>query len=394
MPQINMRSTERILTMHAGALPRPPALREQVLDRARGEAVDEAVFAKGLKTAVAEIVGQQLECGLDSVNDGELSKNSFTEYARSRIAGFEMRPAAEGRRLDISARDRRKFPAYFEDRPLPWMRAAQPVRPVCTGPISYAGAADLARDLANFKAALAGHAPAEAFLSAVSPGAIEHWLTNRHYRDDEAFLFAIGDAMREEYRAIVEAGFLLQVDAPDLLDAWNCYPEMTLSPYRDYVALRVEAINHALRGIPRESVRVHVCWGSFHGPHHDDVPLRDIVDLLFRVHAGAFSIEAANPCHEHEWQVFETVTPPHGATYIPGVVGHSSDFIEHPDLVAERIVRYAKLLGRENVVAGTDCGLGPRVGHPSICWAKFEALAEGARRASEVLWGRSAGQSF
>ncbi len=383
-----MRSTDRILTTHAGALPRPGELREWVLAKSRGEAIDPAKLESGLRAAVAEIVAQQTQCGLDSVNDGELSKTSFTEYARSRIGGFEMRPAAEGRRLDITARDRTKFADYFVARPVPW-HTPQPTRPVCTEPLRYVGAADLARDLANFKAALAGASVAERFLSAASPGAIEHWLTNRYYRDDEEFLFAIGEAMREEYRTIVEAGLTLQIDAPDLLDAWNCYADMTVRPYRDYVALRVRALNHALRGLPRENVRVHVCWGSFHGPHHDDIPLSDVVDILFSVTAGSYSIEGSNPCHEHEWRVFETVKPPPGATFVPGVVGHYSDFIEHPDLVADRIVRYANLLGRENVIAGTDCGLGPRVGHPSICWAKFEALAEGARRASKILWRRA-----
>ena len=383
-----MHSVDRILSTHAGALPRPTELREWVVAKSRGEPVDPMKFETGLRTAVAETVARQVRCGLDSVNDGELSKSSFTEYARSRIGGFEMRPAAEGRRLDITSRDRTRFADYFVARPLPWLHTPQPTRPICTASLHYIGAEDLARDLANFKAALTDVSAAERFLSAASPGAIEHWLTNRYYSNDEEFLFAIGETMREEYRTIVDAGFLLQVDAPDLLDAWNCYSDMTVRPYRDYVALRVEAINHALRGLPRENIRVHVCWGSFHGPHHDDIPLQDIIDIIFRVTAGSYSIECSNPCHEHEWRVFETVKLPPGTTFVPGVVGHSSDFIEHPDLVADRIVRYANLLGRENVIAGSDCGLGPRVGHPSICWAKFDALAEGARRASKILWGR------
>jgi 5-methyltetrahydropteroyltriglutamate--homocysteine methyltransferase len=214
-------------------------------------------------------------------------------------------------------------------------------------------------------------------------------MLNEHYKSDEEFVFAIADAMHEEYQAIVDAGFLLQIDDPDLPDGWNCLPDITLPEYRKYAAMRVEALNHALRGIAREKVRLHVCWGSHHGPHHDDIPLRDIIDLIFSVNAGSFSIEASNPCHEHEWHVFEDAKLPEGATLIPGVVGHCSDFIEHPDLVAERLVRYAQLVGRENVLAGTDCGLGTRVGHPSICWAKFKAMAEGARRATKVLWGRS-----
>src|SRR6202040_4042874 len=211
-----------------------------------------------------------------------------------------------------------------------------------------------------------------------TPGTIEHWMGNEHYESDEAFLFAIAEAMDEEYNAIVDAGFLLQIDDPDLPDGWACLPKITVPEYRKYAALRIDALNHALRDIPKERVRLHVCWGSFHGPHHDDIPLRDIIDLIFRVRAGSYSIEASNPCHEHEWRVFEDVKLPEGATLVPGVVGQCTDFIEHPDLVAERLVRYAKLVGRENVLAGTDCGLGTRVGHPSICWAKFEALA--ARR--------------
>jgi 5-methyltetrahydropteroyltriglutamate--homocysteine methyltransferase len=207
-------------------------------------------------------------------------------------------------------------------------------------------------------------------------------------KGDEAFLFAIAEAMRQEYQAIVNAGFLLQIDDPDLPDGWACLPDITLPEYRIYATMRIDALNHALRDIPPEKIRLHVCWGSFHGPHHDDIPLKDIIDLIFRVRAGSYSIEASNPCHEHEWRVFEEVKLPEGATLIPGVVGHCTDFIEHPDLVAERLVRYANLVGREKVLAGTDCGLGTRVGHPSICWAKFEAMAEGARRATKTLWGR------
>jgi 5-methyltetrahydropteroyltriglutamate--homocysteine methyltransferase len=285
----------------------------------------------------------------------------------------------------MTARDEIKFPEYFtETRRARYTGGA--VLPVCTGKLRYVGQAELQRDLDNFRAALSGVAVAGAFLPANTPGTIEHWLANEHYANDEAFLFAIAEAMRTEYEAIVNAGFLLQIDDPDLPDGWACRPELTVPQYRDYAALRVDALDHGLRNIPREKVRLHVCWGSFHGPHHDDIPLKDIIDLIFRVHAGSFSIEASNPCHEHEWRVFEEVKLPEGATLIPGVVGHCTDFIEHPDLVAERLVRYARLVGRENVLAGTDCGLGTRVGHPSICWAKFDSLVEGARRASKILW--------
>jgi 5-methyltetrahydropteroyltriglutamate--homocysteine methyltransferase len=381
-------STDRILTTHAGSLPRPTDLRDMVMARSRGQAYDQAVLEARLKSGVAEIVRKQVECGLDSVNDGELSKTNFTDYARARMAGYEARPASQQRRLEITARDATKFAAYFEANPRARFPGA-PTIPVCVEDLRYVGQADLARDLANFKAALAGVTVAEAYLPANTPGTIEHWMANEHYKSDEAFVFAIADAMHEEYKAIVDAGFLLQIDDPDLPDGWNCLPGMSVADYRKYAAMRVDALNHALRDIPREKVRLHVCWGSFHGPHHDDIPLKDIVDLIFRVRAGSYSIEASNPCHEHEWCVFEEVKPPEGTTLVPGVVGHCTDFIEHPDLVAERLVRYAKLVGRENVLAGTDCGLGTRVGHESICWAKFEAMAEGARRATKILWGRA-----
>jgi 5-methyltetrahydropteroyltriglutamate--homocysteine methyltransferase len=383
-----IQSTDRILTTHAGSLPRPADLRDMVMARSRGQPYDQAALDARLKSGVAQIVRQQVESGLDSVNDGELSKTNFTDYVRARIAGYEARPAASQRRLEITARDATKFAAYFEANPRARFPGA-PTVPVCIQDLRYVGQADLARDIANFKAALAGVKIAEAYLPANTPGTIEHWMANEHYKSDEAFVFAIADAMHEEYKAIVDAGLVLQIDDPDLPDGWNCLPGMTVAEYRKYATMRVDALNHALRDIPREKVRLHVCWGSFHGPHHDDIPLKDIADLIFRVRAGSYSIEASNPCHEHEWRVFEEVKPPEGTTLVPGVVGHCTDFIEHPDLVAERLVRYAKLVGRENVLAGTDCGLGTRVGHASICWAKFEAMAEGARRATKILWGRA-----
>jgi 5-methyltetrahydropteroyltriglutamate--homocysteine methyltransferase len=381
-------STDRIMTTHAGSLPRPADLRDLVVAKANGTAYDPTALAARLKSAVAETVRQQAECGLDCVNDGELSKTNFTDYVRWRIAGYAARPSAGPRRLSITARDETKFPGYFEVNPRA-RPVGPPTMPVCVEKLRYVGQADLATDLANFKAALAAVNVAEGFLPANTPGTIEHWMANEYYKSDEEFVFAIAEVMGEEYRAIVDAGFLLQIDDPDLPDGWNCLPEITLPDYRRYAAMRVDALNHALAGIPKEKVRLHVCWGSHHGPHHDDIPLANIIDLIFRVEAGSFSIEASNPCHEHEWRVFETVKLPEGATLVPGVVGHCTDFIEHPDLVAERLVRYARLVGRENVLAGTDCGIGTRVGHPSICWAKFGALVEGARRATKTLWGRA-----
>ncbi len=381
-------STDRILVTHAGSLPRPADLRAMVVAKSAGEAYDAAALDRRLGEAVAETVRRQQGCGIDVVNDGELSKYNFTDYVRGRIAGYETRASTGRRRLSIIARDEKKFAGYFAANPRT-QSLGPPTMPVCVAPLRYVGEAELQKDLDNFTAALAGVAVAGGFLPANTPGTIEHWIANEYYKSDEEFVFAIAEAMNEEYRAIVDAGFLLQIDDPDLPDGWNCLPEITLPEYLKYAEIRVDALNHALRGIPKEKVRLHVCWGSFHGPHHDDIPLRDIIDLIFRVNAGSYSIEASNPCHEHEWRVFEEVKLPEGATLIPGVVGHCTDFIEHPDLVAERLVRYARLVGRENVLAGTDCGLGTRVGHESICWAKFEAMAEGARRATKILWGRA-----
>ena len=383
-------STDRILTTHAGSLPRPDDLRQIVAAKSRGAPYDPAALEARLRDAVAEVVRKQADCGLDSVNDGEFGKVNFTNYVRERLAGFEIRKdrGPTFTPLDMTARDERAFPGYFQTHPRLFARLDQGF-PIVVEKLRYVGHAELQRDIANFRMALNAVSVPEAFLPANTPGTIEHWLGNEHYTSDEEFVFAIAEAMREEYKAIVDAGFLLQIDDPDLPDGWNCLPDMTVAEYRKYAAMRVDALNHALRDIPPEKIRLHVCWGSFHGPHHDDIPLKHIVDLIFRVRAGSFSIEASNPCHEHEWRVFEDVKLPKDATLVPGVVGHHSDFIEHPDLIAERLVRYAKLVGRENVIAGTDCGIGPRVGHPEICWAKLTALAEGARRASRQLWGKA-----
>jgi 5-methyltetrahydropteroyltriglutamate--homocysteine methyltransferase len=387
-----INSTHRILTTHAGALPRAPELREMVFARAEGKPYDRKALSAMLRSEVAEVVRRQAACGIDSVNDGEVGKTNFTNYVRERLAGFEMRDYRSGvdpAPLNITARDARDFPQYFAGGKGALGGAAQRRQlAVCVAPLRYVGRAALEEDLQNFRAALAGVKTAEAFLPANTPGTIEHWLRNEHYPSEEAFVEAIAEAMREEYEAIVEAGFLLQIDDPDLPDGWQMYPDMSVRDYRKYATLRVDAINHALRGIAREKVRLHVCWGSFHGPHRNDIPLADIIDIIFRVRASSYSIEASNPCHEHEWRVFETARLPEGAVLIPGVVGHACDFIEHPELVAERLERYARVVGRENVMGGTDCGLGPRVGSAEIAWAKLEALARGARIASRRLWSK------
>ncbi len=394
------RSTDRILTTHAGSLPRPEDLRLMVAARSEGQPVDEAALAQRLKEAVADTVQKQVQSGVDIVNDGELGKTNFTNYVRERVGGIEHRPVKPGDAPPqlIYGRDRQEFPEYFErgasfgtGGPGARQGGAGQVPAFCVGPITYKGQVAVQEDIANLKAALANVAqapsPAEAFLPANTPGTIEHWLRNDFYPSDEAFLYAIADAMHEEYKAIVDAGLILQIDDPDLPDAWQIHPEMDVPEYRKFAELRVDALNHALRGLPMDRIRFHTCWGSYHGPHRYDIPLRDIVDLILKVQAEQYSVEASNPCHQHEWRVWEGVKLPEGKVLIPGVVGHYSDFIEHPELIAERLVRYAGLVGRENVIAGTDCGLGTRVGHPKIAWAKFEALAEGARLATKKLWG-------
>jgi 5-methyltetrahydropteroyltriglutamate--homocysteine methyltransferase len=386
------RSTDRILTTHAGSLPRPDGLRELIAARADRKPYDKATLDTALKDGVAGVVRKQMECGIDSVNDGELGKLNFNVYVRDRISGVEVRPYVAGQGpapINVASRDINKFPEYFAKGLGRFASKPRETQTLCVGPIQYVGHEWLKEEIDTFKAGLQGVAPEEAFLPANTPGTIEHWMHNEHYKSDEEFLFAIAEAMRVEYKAIVDAGFLLQIDDPDLPDGWQAYPELSVADYRKHAELRIAALNHGLRGIPKDRIRLHVCWGSFHGPHQHDIPLRDIADLIFSVHAGAYSIEASNPCHEHEWRVFETVKLPDDAILIPGVVGHHCDFIEHPDLVAERLVRYAKLVGRENVMAGTDCGLGNRVGEAKIAWAKLASMAEGARLATKQLWGRA-----
>ena len=388
------RSTERILVSHAGALPRPENL-QRLFDAGPGE---QEAFNAALPAAVAEVVGQQAAAGVDVVNDGEISKRGlFTGYIRDRMTGYE--EAGPGvyppQNAGVTGRDRRDFPGFyaaglggFGSRPAGLAQHDAAFSPsavayVCTGPLRYTGTAWVQADIDRLSSAARGH-DVEAFLPAITPGTVEHWLRNEHYPDEESFLAAIADVLHEEYRAITDAGLLLQVDDPDLPDGWQMFPDMTVPEYRRYAALRVEALNHALRGIPPEQVRLHVCWGSQHGPHRDDIPLRDIVDLVLSVPAGCYSIEVSNPRHEHEWTVFQDVKLPDGALLMPGVVGHATDIIEHPELVAQRLNRYADLVGRENVIAGTDCGLGGRVGHPEIVWAKLADLAAGARLAARA----------
>lgn len=378
--------TDRILTTHAGALPRSPGLTEKVYALASGKTSDERAVKKQVQEETQAVVRRQAACGIDIVNDGEIGKPNFTAYVRQRVSGFELKsgPRPPGTEKSIIARDMKRFSKFFE-KSGGWVVEAAP-NFVCVEELQYVGTDALAEDIANFRSALAETNVFQAFLPAVTPGSIEHWLRNEYYATDEAFLFGIADAMRPEYEAIVEAGFQLQIDNPDLADGWQMYPDMTIPEYRKYAELRVAALNHGVRNIPREKIRMHMCWGSNHGPHQNDLPLSQIVDILFKAKAGSYSIEASNPVHEHEWKVFETARLPDGSILIPGVVGHATDFIEHPEAICDRILRYANLVGRDNIAAGTDCGLGPRVGHSEIAWAKLESLAEGARLATKKLW--------
>jgi 5-methyltetrahydropteroyltriglutamate--homocysteine methyltransferase len=382
------RSNERILVTHAGSLARPADLMQMLVAKDEGQQFDKQLLIERVRAAVADVVQQQIGCGIDIINDGEQGKSGFSRYTRERLSGvIEKAAPADYRPTSIFARDEVEFPEYFHRGGRTSVGHHARVF-FCVEPLRYIGHAAVQFDIDNFKAALRGAAATEAFLPAVAPGTMEHWMKNEFYPNDEAYLFAIAEAMHEEYKAIVDAGFILQIDDPDLADAWQIRTDMGVAQYRKYAEMRIDALNHGLRDLPLDRVRFHMCWGSYHGPHKYDIPLRDIVDLILKVRAGAYSIEASNPCHEHEWRVWEEVKFPDGKIFIPGVVGHYSDFIEHPQAIADRLVRFANLMGREHVIAGTDCGLGTRVGHPKIAWAKFQAMAEGARLATKQLWDR------
>jgi 5-methyltetrahydropteroyltriglutamate--homocysteine methyltransferase len=384
------RSTERILVTHAGTLPQPDDLKQMNLAKNEGQPYDRQAYTKRLRSAVADVVRKQIECGIDIVNDGELGKSNFSRYTRERLSGFVERPPdPDYQPTSIFGRDLSEFPDYFNRGGRTSIGHHTRVF-FCNEPLKYIGQASVQADIENFKAALQGVQVEEAFLPAVAPGTMEHWMKNEYYATDEAYLFAIAEAMHEEYKAIVDAGLTLQIDDPDLADAWQIKSQMSVAEYRKYAEIRIDALNHGLRDLPIDRVRFHMCWGSYHGPHKYDIPLKEIADIILKVRAGAYSIEASNPCHEHEWRVWEEVKLPEGKILIPGVTGHYSDFIEHPQAIADRLVRYAKLVDRENVIAGTDCGLGTRVGHPKIAWAKLQAMAEGARLATKELWGRTA----
>ena len=386
------RSTERILTSHAGALHGTPAMIE--LSKRPGEAPGEEAQPI-VKQAVADVVRLQKENGVDIVNDGEYTKGlllGWMTYARTRLGGVEVRPLGPGEAAgnqSITAREQRFFPEYFNSVQQAGAGSFAQTAVYCTGPLSYVGQADTQRDIEYLKAGMQAAGVEEGFLSALAPGTIEHWLRNEHYKTDEEFVFAIADAMHEEYKAIADAGLIVQLDDPGFPDGFQIHADMSVPEYRKFLEVRVEATNHAIRDIPEESVRLHMCWGSSHHPHTQDLPLKEIIDLVYKVNAQCYSIEAANVRHEHEWQVFEDHPLPDGKILMPGVLGHASrEFVEHPEAVAQRLTRYANVVGKENVIGGTDCGLA-RVAHPSIMWAKFAAMAEGAKIASDKLWGRT-----
>ena len=380
------RSTDRILTTHAGSLPRPSDLLEMIGARA----ADRDALAARVRRAVHDVVREQAAAGLDVVTDGEMSKPSFVTYVHERLSGFE--PTTDPPGLPwAGSREVAAFPDYYAATVRQSANAAaRATRLACTGPITYTGHARVQADIDNLKSALDGLGVAEAFLPAISPSNVESWQANKHYRTDDEYLFAIAEAMREEYRAIVDAGLLLQIDDPRLVTYYITRPDASVKACRAWAETRVEALNHALRGLPRERIRFHTCYSINMGPRVHDMELRDIADVILKVNAGAYSFEAANPRHDHEWRVWEAVTLPDDAVLIPGVITQSTVLVEHPELVADRIQRFASVVGRERVIAGADCGFATFAGsteiHPTIAWAKLTALVEGARLASKRLW--------
>jgi len=392
------RSTDRILTTHVGSLIRPTALREFLSAKEAGRPYDEAAYAKCLKDSVAEVVRKQAEVGVDIISDGEFGKAiSWSQYALYRLSGFERRPFKGSANPFKLTADRAKFPEFYAE-----LDARDKVETVsdsvCVAPINYIGQGELQQDIDNLKAALRNIKVKEAFLPVAAPASVIPDRKNEYYESDERCLEAIGHAMRTEYKTIIDAGLLLQLDDARAANTYErMVPPKNLKDYRKWLAKHIEVLNAAIKGLPRDKIRYHVCWGSWPGPHVFDVPFKDIADLILKVRAGAFSLEMANPRHEHEWQVWKNIKLPEGAVLLPGVITHATNIVEHPELICERIVRLANLVGRENVVASTDCGFAQvsyfqRV-HPSVQWAKFEALVKGARLATKQLWRRPSNRS-
>jgi 5-methyltetrahydropteroyltriglutamate--homocysteine methyltransferase len=383
------RSTERILSTHVGSLARPRDLLEMMREREHGRPHDVDAFDKRVRSAVADVVAEQVRAGLDVVTDGEQGKVSFLTYVKDRLGGFD---GGVGERLmppswqvEIDA-----FPEYYADYLGKYTEQVSPMTTmVCTGPVSYTGHAQLRTDLDNLRAALVGHEVTEAFLPSTSPSGFGR---NEYYPSHTDYLSAVAEALREEYLAIVDAGFLLQVDDPWLIEYLSENPLTTPERRRADAERHVEILNHALRGIPTEKIRLHTCYGLNHGPRIHDLDFREIAPLMLRVNAGAYSFEVANPRHQHEWKIWRDIRLPEGKILIPGLLGHATNYVEHPELIADQIELYAGIVGRENVIAGADCGFSSRASfrpevHPTVVWAKFRALAEGARLASRRLWG-------
>ncbi|MPZ55377.1 MAG: hypothetical protein GEU91_02540 [Rhizobiales bacterium] len=387
------RSTDRILTTHVGSLIRPDALIEFMHAKEAGKPFDQAAYEECLTDSVATVVKQQADIGVDVISDGEFGKTiSWAQYALERLGGFERRVfnRAAGNPWTRGA-DRTRFAEFYAE-----LDGRDPIETtkdsVIVSPVSYTGQAILQRDIDNFNAGLKNAKVDEAFLPVAAPASAIPDRKNEYYQTDEESIRAVGKAMAVEYRAIVDAGFIVQLDDARAAVTYDrMVPPKTLADFRDWLELHTEVLNDAITGIPPEKIRCHVCWGSWPGPHVSDVPVRDIIDIILKVKAGAYSLEMANPRHEHEWQVWKDVKLPDGKILIPGVISHSTNVVEHPELVAERIGRLAKLVGRENVIAGTDCGFAQatflRRVHPSIQWAKLEALVEGGRIATKQLWG-------
>ena len=380
-----MRSENRILTTHTGSLPRPDDLLQMVRGGETGQPVDQSALKARIRSAVAEVVRRQFDSGIDLVNDGEMGRPSYATYVKDRLSGFK----GENGRIPGAA-DLAEFRS-FARRGVGAIGIAELGLPTCNGPVAYQNRQAVREDIDNLSTAL-GVDKARGFLSAASPGVISFFLGDAFYGDHEKYVFTLADAMRTEYQAICEAGFTLQVDCPDLAMARHIHhKDKSLAEFRKIAQMHVEALNHALAAIPADQVRIHLCWGNYEGPHNHDVALRDIIDIVLQARVGAISYEAANPRHEHEWEVFSQVKLPDGKALIPGVIDSVSNFIEHPELVAQRLVRVAELVGRENVMAGTDCGFGTaglsRV-DGEIAWAKLRAMAEGARLATDRLWRR------
>ena len=378
----------RILTTHVGSLPRPQSLSAKLFARATGASFDQKALTDELTQSVKDIVRKQGELGIDVISDGELSKTSFQYYVTDRLSGIEPFKPKPGVRV---TRENRAFPTFYKDGS---HSGTQPTRYACTGPLKYAGHEQVAADIANLKAALKGASPVDVFMPSVSPSSCVGLMENRHYKSDEEHLYAVAEALREEYQAIVAAGFMVQIDDPRLAMNYMLHPELDVEQQRAWAAKRLAALNHALRGIPTERVRHHTCYGINMGPRTSDFELKQMADLIVTINAGYYSFEMANPRHEHEWRVWETVKLPEGRVLMPGCITHASVIVEHPELVAERIVRLARLVGRERVMASADCGFASTLSvneppeiEPEIVWAKFESLTAGARLASKALWG-------